>query len=526
MARFGDDTAGGDTFPCSGDRALLSLFTLTEAGDLSEIVARFDASSTAGASIKGLVYANSAGTPGARLAVGAAVAVPAGGGLVSSALSVSLAAGDYWLGFVANSFEAVAQCDSAGGLSRMEGTTYASPAATWTQSGTSAARVNVYAEYTAAPTGPTLLFRQFPPQRVRGGKPLWIDPGAGGVLARYEFFGPEVTGPTLITISARSSEAGIPRSARALTVARLAPSTDLALPRNVRTVRATRAAASSEGASPRAAAAPLAPGVITVTARSSEAGVPRSARSLRIARAAPVIEPTRSSSARSLSVSRTTRSAEPSQGRSAYTYRFQRTADADAVALPRSARAVIVVRAAASAEAGTPRGAAAPVVAGVITTSARSSEAGIPRGPRSVILGRSAAASDAPRAAAVRLLRALRAARATEPSGSSTLRSVRVGRAAAAWDAAGVVVQRLLRALRGARSDAGTHARSNAARQAPITKGYVTVSATARTAASLSAERRATASAQATVRTTTTTVTAADVAVDAVPRTRTEVDTV
>lgn len=155
MARFGDETAGGDTFPCDGDRALLSLFTLTEAGNVTSIEARFEASSSAGTNFKGLIYSNNAGVPNTRLGVGAAVAVPAGGGVLSSSLSVSLAAGDYWLGFVCDAFTAVAEEDTTGGLSRMEGTTYASPAATWTETATGTGRINVYAEYTPSAGGAT-----------------------------------------------------------------------------------------------------------------------------------------------------------------------------------------------------------------------------------------------------------------------------------------------------------------------------------------------------------------------------------
>lgn len=169
MPRFGDETAGGDTFPCNGDRALLSLFTLTEAGDVSEIVARFHSSSAAGTNMKGLIYSNNAGVPNARLGVGAAVAVPAGGGLVTSALAVSLAAGDYWLGFVCDSFEAVAEEDSSGGLSRMEGTTYASPAATWTEADIGAGRINVYAEYTV-PEPPDTGVTWMPRHQTAGGR--------------------------------------------------------------------------------------------------------------------------------------------------------------------------------------------------------------------------------------------------------------------------------------------------------------------------------------------------------------------
>lgn len=162
MPRFGDETAGGDTFPCESDRALLSLFTLSETADITSIEARFDSTSTAGTNFKGLIYSNNAGVPDARLGVGAAVAVPAGGGVLSSALALAgLPPGDYWIGFVADSYEAVAQVDSSGGLSTMETTTYASPAATWTEAATSVARLNVYAEYTTLGGGASLAMHHY-----------------------------------------------------------------------------------------------------------------------------------------------------------------------------------------------------------------------------------------------------------------------------------------------------------------------------------------------------------------------------
>jgi hypothetical protein len=192
MARFGDDSAGSSSFPCSGDRALLSQFTLTEGADVTEIVAIFESTTTAGSSFKGLIYADSGGAPGALVAVGAATAIPAGASETASACSVSLAAGTYWLGLVTDSFEARVQCDASGGLSRMEAATYSSPAATWSQSGTGTARLNVYAECTAATVDPIPYFRQQGTRAPRGGAALWGDDTPAGVVARNEFFGEAV----------------------------------------------------------------------------------------------------------------------------------------------------------------------------------------------------------------------------------------------------------------------------------------------------------------------------------------------
>lgn len=153
MATFGDTTAGGDTFPCSNDRAVLSKFTCPSSGTLTQINVRFDSTSSSGASFKGLIYADdgAGNTPGTRLGVGGATSVPAGGGdLASTGLSVTLVGGtDYWIGSVVSDFQPVWQLDSSpSNGSRMEATTYASPAASWTEAGTTAGQLNTYGTYT------------------------------------------------------------------------------------------------------------------------------------------------------------------------------------------------------------------------------------------------------------------------------------------------------------------------------------------------------------------------------------------
>jgi hypothetical protein len=386
MARFGDETAGADTFPCSGDRALLSRFTLTEAGDLTEIVARFDAASTAGASLKGLVYSDNAGTPQTRLAVGAAVAVPAGGGLVASALTVSLAAGEYWLGFVADSFQAVAQCDAAGGLSRMEGTTYASPAATWIQAGTSAARLNVYAEYTAAATEPLLFLRKFPLQGPRAGDTIWVDESPVGALARFEFFGPADPGVPTYARSARATarpemaasrlttaiRSGLVRqraevsAARAITAARGASSksrTEVSAARAVTNARGAIARARAEVVAARTAvlarvarAAAVTRGAVTVAAqslttlsraaRAAARAEVSAARAAVLARTGRAVAAARAAGARLASLLRTARPVTRARVAAGRIAALSRSATVRARALVRTGRAPILARSA------------------------------------------------------------------------------------------------------------------------------------------------------------------------------------
>jgi hypothetical protein len=156
MPTFGDTTAGGDTFPTTNDRAILSKFSPASSGTVTQINVRFHSTSAAGDTFKGLIYAadGAGGIPGTRLGIGDATSVPAGGGdLASTGLSVAVTGSvDYWIGAVINSSNSVFETDASGGLSRMEACTYASPAATWTESGTSAAQVNAYATYLSGPT--------------------------------------------------------------------------------------------------------------------------------------------------------------------------------------------------------------------------------------------------------------------------------------------------------------------------------------------------------------------------------------
>jgi hypothetical protein len=150
VATFGNTTAGGDSFPCSNDRALGSKFTLTEAGNVTAVNCRFDVTSTAGANYKGVIYNDSAGSPGSRVAVGAATAVPAGGGVVASSITASLSAGDYWLVSVTDSFQSIYEIELTGVSQRKEAFTYASPADPFGTPDGSSTELCIYATYTAS----------------------------------------------------------------------------------------------------------------------------------------------------------------------------------------------------------------------------------------------------------------------------------------------------------------------------------------------------------------------------------------
>ena len=144
MPTFGNTAVGGDTFPTTNDRSLLGLFTLSEDADVTEIAVRFDSTSTAGSNAKGLIYNGTAG--GARQLATTGQAVPAGGGVVTWAVSgLSLSAGDFYLGSIVDSFQAVWQCDSGTGA-RVEDN-YASPSATLGTINSTGAIPDVYVTY-------------------------------------------------------------------------------------------------------------------------------------------------------------------------------------------------------------------------------------------------------------------------------------------------------------------------------------------------------------------------------------------
>ncbi len=165
MPIFGDNTAGPDEFPGNTDRALLDRFAIPENGTADSISVYIGASSTAGANVKGLIYTDSGSAPASLVAASASAAAPAGGGWVTMAFSGSpaLVAGNYWIGLVADSFQAYYGEDATGSAPDVvmaNGTlSFSSPPATWP--GTDASYgvgLDVYVTYTAAGGTPVAVF--------------------------------------------------------------------------------------------------------------------------------------------------------------------------------------------------------------------------------------------------------------------------------------------------------------------------------------------------------------------------------
>lgn len=156
MPTFGDTSAGGDQFPMSDGRCMVDRFNLPEDGTINSAWAYSASSSTSGASWKFVILEDDAGAPGDVLHVSDATAINAASTWYQfTGMSGALPAGDYWLGVVANSFQAYLGEDASGSspdVCMANGTfDYATPPGSWP--GTDASYgvgLNVYVDYDVA----------------------------------------------------------------------------------------------------------------------------------------------------------------------------------------------------------------------------------------------------------------------------------------------------------------------------------------------------------------------------------------
>lgn len=177
---FGNLRPFGSSSPNSDNRAWLSKFTATVNMSVSAAVAHFgyDSANTndAGDTCKVVIYADSAGAPGALIGVSSAVAVPGGYQQVSFPISCTVPIGDFWMGVVSNSFHSRINYRAGGTASvRKESLTYASPADPMgTPDATSDSDYGLYLIYTEAPSGPQLASTGGKILSVAGGKMLRV----------------------------------------------------------------------------------------------------------------------------------------------------------------------------------------------------------------------------------------------------------------------------------------------------------------------------------------------------------------
>lgn len=157
MPIFGDNTPGSDTFPMSDGRAVASVFTLTESANVTSIWAYFEASTTAGANMRGFVASDGGGSPGTILIVGPSTPIPAGGGWVQCVITGTLTAGNYYIGLVTNDGggHSTAQADTGGAMAMANGSfSFASPPSTWPGTdGNYGIQLNAYVEYDVPSVG-------------------------------------------------------------------------------------------------------------------------------------------------------------------------------------------------------------------------------------------------------------------------------------------------------------------------------------------------------------------------------------
>jgi len=164
VAVLGDNTQGVDSFPCSGDRALVTALTAVDSGSINSAYAYFDPGSSAGMNAKVILHQHDGTDPTALVAVSSSLAVPSGGGLVGPfTMSGSFSAGLLAVGIVADNYEAQLQEDLyvTGFTTQMANGTYsfASPPASWpgTDGTYASVQLNVWIDYTPSGGGGSIL---------------------------------------------------------------------------------------------------------------------------------------------------------------------------------------------------------------------------------------------------------------------------------------------------------------------------------------------------------------------------------
>lgn len=130
MATFGLSGGSGGGFPGSGDRCVVSRYLCSTSGTITSISGWLGTDTATGCNYKLVVLNDAAGAPGTFLTSTAGAATPSGGGAVSGSASGSVVGGNYyWLGFVADDFQATYGQDTSGGSAEMANGTfsYSSP---------------------------------------------------------------------------------------------------------------------------------------------------------------------------------------------------------------------------------------------------------------------------------------------------------------------------------------------------------------------------------------------------------------
>lgn len=158
MATFGY-TGTGDNFDfASANEAFVGKYTIATGADVTKLTLRGNANSGT-SNVKPIIYADNAGAPGAKIAVGSAVNITTTESYWDLPLVVTLAAGTYWIGVLPDATVKVKlNTNAAGRTSYKTSFTYASPADPFgTESGNdNGFDTAVYATYTVPAAGPSI----------------------------------------------------------------------------------------------------------------------------------------------------------------------------------------------------------------------------------------------------------------------------------------------------------------------------------------------------------------------------------
>ena len=116
MPVFGRNTiVGSDTLlPGGTGRAFMTRFALAEAGTVNHIA--IYSTSTGGGRVRGAIYADNGGQPGALVALGVPVNVIQNAWVNSICAGQALAPGNYWLVVITEDFTSSAWADDIGGV--------------------------------------------------------------------------------------------------------------------------------------------------------------------------------------------------------------------------------------------------------------------------------------------------------------------------------------------------------------------------------------------------------------------------
>lgn len=143
---FGTTTTGGASYPTNDDRVWVGKYVLTDNASLTNFNIWRPTASTF-AEIKGLIFADVAGTPGALVASTAMVSIPSGGpGFYTIPITGTLAPGTYWVGVVTGGAYVNLTGQATGDTLRGEAYNYPAWDAAWPGGGsayTGALSVNV-----------------------------------------------------------------------------------------------------------------------------------------------------------------------------------------------------------------------------------------------------------------------------------------------------------------------------------------------------------------------------------------------